>query len=197
MSTSTPHFTLEAVGWRPWLETVDDVGATPDQAALVEEVTPSPSSRPYYALLAHDPPPLRERTALFNAIMYGPGGLRRADRELATVATSRVNGCVYCASVHARRYAQLTKETAAIQRLLDVGVGTELATRERALVDVAVKLTSEPAAVTAADLAPLRALGLSDLEILDLIHATAMFAWANRLLETLGEVEPATAAASS
>lgn len=196
MSAAHPRFTLEAVGWRPWVETVDEVGATPEQAALVEEVTPAPGSRPYYALLAHDPPALRERTALFNAIMYGPGGLRRADRELATVATSRVNGCVYCASVHARRYAQLTKDSAGIQRLLDEGTGAELGARERALVDYAVKLTSTPEGVTAADLTPLRQLGLSDLEILDLTHATAMFAWANRLLETLGEVEPPAAAAS-
>jgi alkylhydroperoxidase family enzyme len=38
-----------------------------------------------------------------------------------------------------------------------------------------------------ADLAPLRAAGLGDQELLDLTHV-AMFAWANRLLETLGEV---------
>jgi len=51
-------------------------------------------------LLAHDLPALRERTALFNAIMYGPGGVRRADRKLASVAVSLVNGCVYCTASH-------------------------------------------------------------------------------------------------
>ena len=121
---STQHharFTLEVVTWQPWLETVDETGATPEQAELVDKVAPNPDGRAYYALLAHDPPALRERTALFNAIMYGHGGLPRAERELATVATSRVNGCVYCASVHARRYAQLTKDATPIQRLLDEG----------------------------------------------------------------------------
>ena len=38
-----------------------------------------------------------------------------------------------------------------------------------------------------ADLEPLRSVGLSDLEILDLTHVVAMFAWATRLLQTLGE----------
>ena len=71
------RFTLEVLRWQPWLPTVDDTGATPEQLALVAEVAPSPDSRPYYAVLAHDAPVLRERTALFNAIMYGPGGLRR------------------------------------------------------------------------------------------------------------------------
>lgn len=55
------------------------------------------------------------------------------------------------------------------------------------MVDFAAKLTLEPAALTAADLKPLRDIGLSDLEILDLIDAAAMFANANRLMQTLGE----------
>lgn len=195
-TTPRPTFTMDVLTWRPWLETVDDTGATPAQAALVDEVAPSPDSRAYYALLAHDLPALRERTALFNAIMYGPRGVRRSDRELASTAASLVNGCVYCTSVHARRYAQLTRDTATAQRLLDEGIGTPLDARERAIVDYAVKLTRDPAGMTAADLAPLRAVGLSDGDILDVTHATAMFAWANRLMQTLGEGErPLTAPA--
>jgi uncharacterized peroxidase-related enzyme len=184
---STVPFTMEPLTWLPWVETIDDVGATPEQAELVANVAKNPSGRAYYALLAHDVPALTERTALFNAIMYGHGGSRRSDRELSAVATSRVNGCPYCASVHARLYAQLTRDTPTMQRLLDEGVETELVERERAIVDYAVKLTRAPNAMTAADLAPLRAVGLTDLEILDVTHASAMFAWANRLLQTLGE----------
>ena len=189
MSTRPTDFTLAALRWRPWLDTVDDVGATPEQEALVAEVTPSPDGRPYYAVLAHDPPVLRERTALFNAIMYGPGGLRRADRELATVVPSRINGCIYCTSVHARRYGQLTKDTTLIQRFLDTGLETELGARERALADFAATLTRTPDQLSATDLEPLRQQGLSDAEILDATLATAMFAWANRLMQTLGEPE--------
>ena len=91
MSSTARHFTLELVKWHPWIETVDDVGATAEQAEVLAKVT---SNRDYFATLAHDAPALRERTALFNAVMYGHGGASRADRELATVATSRYNGCV-------------------------------------------------------------------------------------------------------
>ena len=135
-------------------------------------------------------PALRERTGLFNAIMYGHGGASRAERELATVATSRVNGCLYCASVHARRYAQLTKDTALVQRLLDEGTGAAFDARTRALVDYAVALTRDPASLAVDDLAPLRAAGFGEGEILDLTLATAMFAWANRLMQTIGESVP-------
>ena len=183
-------FTLDLVKWHPWIETVDDVGVTPEQAALVDEVSPRPTGRPYYAMLAHDPPILRERTALMKAAMYGQGGASRSDRELAAVATSRANGCVHCASVHARLYAQLTKDEGVIQRLLDEGVDTPLGERERAIVDYAVALSRDPAGVTTADLEPLRRAGFSDLAIYDLTQVIGMFNWANELFLSLGENEP-------
>jgi alkylhydroperoxidase family enzyme len=45
-------------------------------------------------------------------------------------------------------------------------------------------MTRDPAS---ADLAGVRAQGLDDLEVLDLIHAVAMFANANRLMQSLGD----------
>jgi uncharacterized peroxidase-related enzyme len=180
-------FTLDTVGWEAWLDTVDLALATPEQLAVLEESTPTAKTSPYYLLLVHDVDVLRQRSRLFNAVMYGQKGLPRAERELATVAVSMVNGCVYCASVHAQRFAQLTRKPEIIRRLFDEGFDTELEPRQRAIVDYAVKLTHAPAGVVAADLAPLRQVGLSELELLDLTHAVAMFAWANRLMQTLGE----------
>ncbi len=182
--TKAKQFTLEVVTWKPWLETAEQVGPTPEQAALLAKVT---TNREYFATLAHDPAVLRERTALFNAVMYAHGGASRADRELASVATSRTNGCVYCASGHSRLHAQLTKDDTLIKRLLDQGVTADQPQRERAIIDYAAKLARDPAAMTAADLAPLRAAGLSDTEILDVNNAAALFAWANRLMQSLGE----------
>jgi uncharacterized peroxidase-related enzyme len=180
-------FTLETVGWAAWLDTVDLASATPAQIAVLEESTPTAKTSPYYLLLVHDVDVLRQRSRLFNAVMYGQKGLPRVERELATVAVSMVNGCIYCASVHAQRFAQLTKKPEIIQRFFDQGFETALEPRYRAIVDYAVKLTHAPDGVSAADLAPLRQAGLSELEILDLTHAVAMFAWANRLMQTLGE----------
>jgi uncharacterized peroxidase-related enzyme len=200
MSTSTRRpFTLAIVKWTPWVATVDEVESTPEQIALADEIapkanTPSALARPYYALLAHEPQALRERTALMKATMYSHGGATRAERELAAVAASRANGCVHCASIHARLYAQLTKDEQTIRRILDEGVETPLPDRERAIVDYAVKLSLDPAGLAAADLARLRQTGLSDLAILDLTHVIGMFNWANQLYLSLGEVEPEPAA---
>jgi uncharacterized peroxidase-related enzyme len=191
MSTAGHSFTMEPLDWTSWLPTIDLAEATPEQIAVLEESLPTAKTSPYYLLLVRDVPVLRERSRLFNAVMYAPKGLPRADRELATVAVSYINGCTYCASVHAIRFSQLTKHPEIIQAIFDAGVDTELAERYRAIVDYSVKLTRHPSAMSPEDLVPLRRAGLTDLEILDLTNAAAMFAWANRLMQTLGEPVPA------
>ena len=58
--------------------------------------------------------------------------------------------------------------------------------RERALTDYAVKLTRTPAALTEADLTPLRAAGLSDRDIHDACVVAAYYAFVNRIASGLG-----------
>jgi len=142
---------------------------------------------PYFRLLALDPPVLGERTATDMGIFYTHGGLPRADRELAATAASRLNGCIYCASVHSRRASELSKRTEDVQRLLDEGINATLDERWRAIVDLAAALSVTPPAATQTHLSRLRTLGLTDLEILDVMQSAAFFAWANRLMLTLGE----------
>jgi len=189
------RFTLEPVEWAAWMAPVDAATATPRQRAALE-ASPQRDS-PYFLTLAHDVDSLEQRSPLFHSVMYAPRGLPRADRELATVVVSIINGCVYCSSVHARRFVELTRQPEVIRRLYDEGLGTPLEPRQRAIVDFATRLTREPQAITTADLPPLRAVGMDDLQIHDLIHAVAMFANANRLMQTLGEPIPPVTASSA
>ena len=177
------RFTLQPVEWSAWLPTVDPATASPAQLAALDKSPPQARTSPYFLTLAHDVAALDQRSPLFNAVMYAPRGLRRADRELATVVVSIINGCIYCASVHARRFVELAKQPEVIQALYDDGLDKP---RLRAIVDFAAKLTRTPATMAPGDLAPLRAVGLDDAEIHDLVHATAMFAKANRLMQSLG-----------
>jgi uncharacterized peroxidase-related enzyme len=187
MSKPMRDFTHGELAWRPWVAPLDLEAATEAQLAALK-VTPSNRAVDAYALvLAHDPEALGERSPLYNGIMFGARGLARADRELGAVAASRINGCAYCASVHALRFTQLTREPEVMQRIQADGVEAALDARRKAILDYSAKLTRDPAAIGPADAAPLRAQGLTDPEILDLTHAVAMFAWANRLMQTLGE----------
>jgi uncharacterized peroxidase-related enzyme len=135
----------------------------------------------------HQPEILRQRSAAFNAIMYAPGGLPRSERELASTVVSRVNGCVYCASVHAQRFEQLAKRDDVIEQVFNDPATAGTSSREKAIVLASIDLTLTPGQVEPAQLRALRDVGLSDDEILDLIHSIAIFAWANRLMLNLGE----------
>lgn len=186
MSDVVHDFTAEALEWRPYLTPVDLQQATPQQLDALK-VTPSNTKVSDYVLvLAHDPESLAERTPLFNGVMYGRGGLSRAERELGATAASVVNHCVYCASVHAGRYIALTKQPDAIKHLF-ASEDAALSARSRAIARFARKLSACPPEASKADVRELREHGLAEAEIFDLILAVAMFGWANRLMHTLGE----------
>lgn len=62
----------------------------------------------------------------------------------------------------------------------------DLTTRERAILEYAVKLTNTPSEMVEDDVQQLRAEGLSDAEILDVCQVTSYYAYANRLVDGLG-----------
>lgn len=187
-------FTNEVLDWKAWLDVVPVDRASADQIAVLEESHPKAKVSDYYLFLVHQPEILQQRSAAFNAIMYAPGGMARAERELASTVVSCINGCVYCASVHAQRFEQLAKRNDVIAQVFADPRRAGTTARERAIVRFAVALTEHPDRVGAASLAGLREAGLSDAEILDGIHAIAIFAWANRLMLNLGEPVQGTSA---
>ena len=180
-------WTQDFLDWLPWIETVDEAGLSREERERIDAVLAHRKGSPYYETLANDVESVKSRTVLFSDIFEGAGGAPRADRELAATATSRVNGCVYCASVHSRLYSNLTMDRETVQRLLDEGIDAVLPPREGAITDLSVKLTTDPETVSVDDLSALRAEGFDDLAILDIIQAAAIFANANRLMLTLGE----------
>jgi uncharacterized peroxidase-related enzyme len=103
-----------------------------------------------------------------------------------------VNGCIYCASVHARFAATYSKRETDVDHLLDDGVTTDLGERWNAIIAASAALTVTPIALGPDHVDRLRRSGLDDLAIADVIHASAFFNWANRLMLSLGE--PAVAA---
>jgi len=180
-------FTNQALEWKAWLDVVDLERASAEQVAVLEESHPQAKVQDYYRLLVHQPEILRQRSAAFNAIMYAPRGLSRAERELGATVASRINGCVYCASVHARRFEQMARRNQVIRQVFEDPPCAGAGEREQAVVRFSIALTRTPARIATPAIDALAHAGLDDLEILDLIHAVAIFAWANRLMLTLGE----------
>ncbi|MEO8540680.1 MAG: alkylhydroperoxidase domain protein [bacterium] len=184
VSTRNSGFTQETLSWTPWIEPFAASEATEAQRAVL----PGPRlESPYFRLLALDPSALRERTATDNGIFQTESGLPRAERELSAAVTSRVNGCIYCASVHSRSASKFSDRTDDVQRVLDDGIDAELDERWRTITDFAAALAVTPPAATQWHMERLREQGVEDLAILDAVQASAFFGWANRLMLTLGE----------
>ena len=112
-------FTSATLGWKAWLPTLPLEQATPRQLEILKTSHPKATSSDYYMTLIWQPEILEQRSIVFNAIMYAPGGLSRAERELASTVVSRVNGCVYCGSVHAQRFEQLAKRNDVISQVFE------------------------------------------------------------------------------
>jgi uncharacterized peroxidase-related enzyme len=180
-------FTNETLDWQSWLNPVVVDQATPLQQQVLDESHPQARSSAYYLTLVHQPLMLRHRSEAYNSIMYAPGGLPRAERELGAMVVSVTNGCVYCTSVHAQRFAQLARRSDTVEQVFDDPAQAGTTERERAIARFAQAVTLRPQGLGADDMAPLRAVGMGTEEIIDLLHAVAIFGWANRLMHNLGE----------
>ena len=179
-------FTRALLDWLPWLEPLAVDALTERHMEALVDAARAKSA--YFRLLARDPDALRARTLTDKDIFYNPdAGLPRAERELAAAATSRFNGCIYCASVHSRFSATYSKREDDVQRLLDESVDADLGERWNAIVAAAVALSTTPITFGSQHVKRLRQAGLDDLAIADVIQATAFFNWANRLMLSLGE----------
>lgn len=179
-------FTQDELGWVSWIDPLPETELT--ERHFVGLVDRSRSKSEYFRLLVRDPEVLEARTKTDKDIFYNVAdGLPRAERELAAAATSRYNGCIYCASVHARFASTYSKRRDDVQRLLDEGVGADLGERWNAVVKASVALAATPIAFGPDNIDELRRAGLDDAEIVDVINGASFFNWANRLMLSLGE----------
>ncbi len=184
---SPSTFTQERLSWVPWVEPLDEVELTERH---YEGLVQRPRAKsPYFRLLARDPEVLGARTRTDLDIFYNTkDGLGRAERELGATVASRTNGCLYCASVHSAFSTHFSKRGDDVQRLLDEGVSADLGDETwNAVRDAVVALTQVPVRFGEEHVAALRAAGLDDLAILDVVNSGAFFNWANRLMLSLGE----------
>lgn len=133
-----------------------------------------------------NPDALSAHLDLYMSIMFGKSGLSRAEREAIGVVVSATNDCAYCVNHHVEALKRYVKDEETLT-LLASGDGLEtLEPRLSNIVRHAEKLTSAPEAMTESDLGELRAVGLTDTDILDLTLIAAYFNFVNRMALGLG-----------
>lgn len=133
-----------------------------------------------------NPEALGNHLDLYMTIMFGKSGLSRAEREAIGVVVSAENDCAYCVNHHAEALRRYIKDDETLEMLMNADGLETLEPRLSNIVRHAEKLTSAPAAMTESDLDELRAVGLSDRDILDLTLIVGYFNFVNRIAMGLG-----------
>ena len=133
-----------------------------------------------------NPDAMENHLDLYMTIMFGKSGLSRAEREAIAVVVSASNECAYCVEHHAEALRRYIKDEEVVGLLMSADGLETLEPRLSNIVRHAEKLTTAPGAMTEIDLGELRAVDLSDGDILDLTLIVGYFNFVNRIAMGLG-----------
>lgn len=132
------------------------------------------------------PQQLRGFIALYDSIMTEESGLTKAEREMIAVAVSAHNHCFYCLISHGAVLRIRAKDEVLADTIAANYRAADLTPRQRAMLDLAVKITEESASVSDQDIASLHDHGFTDEDIMDIIQTAALFNYSNRVASALG-----------
>ena len=134
-----------------------------------------------FKALARRPRELRAFLDYHDALMDSDDGLSKAERELVVVATSAANDCTYCVVAHGAILRIRAKDPEIADRVAANPRRVRLDARGRAIVDLALQVSTDSAGLGEEHLEAARAAGLTDDEIWDVGMITAFFALSNRM----------------
>lgn len=133
-----------------------------------------------------NPAALGNHLDLYMTLMFGKSGLSRLEREAIAVVVSASNECEYCVNHHSEALRHYIKDEETLTMLATADGLETLEPRLSNIVRHAEKLTTAPGAMTEIDLGELRAVELSDKDILDLTLIVGYFNFVNRIAMGLG-----------
>lgn len=137
-------------------------------------------------VLSRRPEEFRAFFAYHDTLMEGESGLSKAEREMIVVATSGVNRCPYCVIAHGAILRIRAKNPLIADQVATNYKTADISSRERAILDFAMKVATASADLSDADRDAARAAGLSDEDLWDIAAITAFFAMSNRLASATG-----------
>ncbi len=134
---------------------------------------------------AHNIDKLNAFSAMYNDLMLGESGLSKLEREMIAVAVSAENRCFYCLVAHGAAVRALSGRPELGEALVMNYRVAALSPRERAMLDFAVKMTVDSAAMEEADRQALRAQGFSEADIWDIAAVAGFFNMTNKMASAI------------
>lgn len=134
-----------------------------------------------FLVLAHRPDEFRAFFAYHDALMDKPGNLTKAEREMIVVATSNLNQCQYCVIAHGAILRIRAKDPLIADQVAVNYRKADIIDRQKAMLDFAVRVSTEAYNVSESDFATLKSHGFTEDDIWDIAAISAFFGLSNRL----------------
>jgi uncharacterized peroxidase-related enzyme len=137
----------------------------------------------YAAAFASRPEVARAWTALNLAVR---DGMDRRRFELATVAAARALRSTYCTTAHSTFLRDVCNDEPTMLSMAADPDGASLDATDRAVIVFARKVALDAAAISRDDVDALRAVGLSDNDVADIVFAAAARSFFAKVLDGVG-----------
>jgi uncharacterized peroxidase-related enzyme len=134
-----------------------------------------------FLMLAYRPAEFRAFMAYHDTLMDKPEGLSKAEREMIVVAVSSLNQCQYCVVAHGAILRIRARNPLIADQIASNFRKADITSKQKAMLEFALKVTQRANEVEEADSDTLRALGFSADEIWDIAAIAAFFGMSNRL----------------
>jgi uncharacterized peroxidase-related enzyme len=141
--------------------------------------------------MAFRPETAKPLNELVEVLLRGPSTLSPGERELIATYVSYLNDCYYCQTIHgAIAAAHLNGDEALVKRVKADFQHADISEKLKALLVIAAKVQKGGKDVMPDDIAHVRSLGATDLEIHDTVLIAAAFCMYNRYVDGLGTTQP-------
>ena len=170
-----------------WFPVPDEADLPDDLRSLFEKARANIGFVPnVFRAYSFRPDRLRAWFAHYKQLHVASEHLNAAEREMIAVVVSMQNRCLYCLVAHGAALRDELGDPVLADRITLDYRRAELDDRRRTILDYAVKLTATPTECDEDDLTRLRASGLSDEEVWDVIEIAAMYNFTNRMAMATG-----------
>jgi uncharacterized peroxidase-related enzyme len=114
------------------------------------------------------------------------GGMDRRRFEIATIAAARARRSTYCTAAHSAFLRDVCGDEPTMAAIAEHPDGAALTEQDRAVYEFATKVATDAAGVEQADVDALRAVGLSDEDVADVVFAASARLFFTAVLDGLG-----------
>ena len=171
------------------IRTLDLQYVSEEVAGILKEINQAFGYVPnLFSTYAHHPPLLEANWNKVKRVMM-EGVLARKSKEAIALLVSQDNGCNYCVVAHTGALKMIGVSDEEIERISAQLDDADFTPAERALIRFARKANSDPHKVSDDEFAALKAIGVTDAQIIESLGVMEVFAAFNKFLDVL-QVEP-------